>query len=163
MVNVKPAAPSIAAEQANAHGCTLLGSWIGFNATGEAYWTSMANGMTASSGTYTIDVPSFDLTLGNTFPTAVRMTLPRGVWRKTGGNTIAFTVVSLIVDANGNPVWTAKLSGADTMEENCNRLYVTSTLEVFLADMNPFTDPPWFSLVINPHYGYRMRVDPQSN
>jgi len=148
-----------AEEQSNAQGCSILGSWIGYNELGAA-WMSTAIGQRTSSGTYILEYPGFDATLNNTYPQAVRVPPARGTWERTGGNTIAFTVIAFGVDANGQTVYIGKISGRDTLSENCSRLNVSSTLEVFLPTQNPFQDAPLFAVPPVPHYGYRMRVDP---
>ena len=149
-----------AADQGNAQGCSPLGSWFGFDATNRASWMSTFHGQTASSGTYVLDVPGIDAS--QFFGSAVRASTFRGTWQRTGGNTIAFTVISFALDAGGQTVGIAKLSGNDTMMENCNTLFITNTLELYAPDVDPFQSQG-YPIQLPDHYGYRMRVDPPAN
>jgi hypothetical protein len=158
LLTVAPAA--LADSKGDPGGCNFPGSWIGYGANGVAAWMSTAAGLTASSGTYTLDIPGFDATLTGMFPDAVTATTLRGTWVRTGGNTIAFTVVGLAVDAEGETVWIGKLSGTDTISDSCSSIHIRNTLEVFVAGQDPFNDSTPYVIPLPEHDGYRMRVDP---
>lgn len=149
-------------------GCKLLGSWVGYqNETGYAWWMSTASGQNASAGTLVLEVPGFDVTfpVGEppvaTFPDAVKVTDLRGTWVRTDGNSFAYTALSIVVDANGVPQYISKLSGTETLMDECNTMFLENTaLELFLPSMDPFEDDPIIGPVPFPdHYGYRMKVD----
>ncbi len=150
-----------AADQQNDQGCSPVGSWFGFDATtNTAYWMSTFHGQTPSSGTYVLDIPGIDAS--QFIATAARATTFRGTWQRTGGNRIAFTVISFALDEGGQTVGIAKLSGTDTLMENCNTLFIRNTLELYAPNVNPFQSQG-YHIQLPDHYGYRMRLDPPAN
>jgi hypothetical protein len=125
---------------------------------------STADGQSANFGTIKLELPAFDMTLFGNFPTAKKKPLTlRGVWKRTGGNTFAYTLIGFAIDENGRTVWIGKNSGYDTLTEHCNKLTVVSTLEIFLPDQDPFADQPYLAIPIPVHTAQRMRVDPPAS
>jgi hypothetical protein len=141
-------------------GCIFQGSWYGLNDDGGVIWTSSVQGQSTASGTIITDKPGLDLTYNGYFP-VVKSTPLKGTWERSGSNTFRFTMIILAVDENGSTVYTGKLSGTDTLIDNCNTEFIQNTMEIYLGDKNPFVDPLDFVIPLNDHYGYRMRVDPE--
>ena len=135
--------------------CKLTGGWIGYfgNVAG---WTAVADGVSQSNGTITINYPALDPTLFGAFTDAVRVSSLQGVWERTGGSTFAYVTIGIAVDAQGNTLWIGKLYGTETMQAGCDVELVTATFEVYAPNANPFGDEPLLVLPQAPHYGYRM-------
>lgn len=149
-------------------GCKLHGSWIGYDTTfGDAWWMSTASGQSATAGTLVLEVPGFDLTLpaGDpptaTFPNALKITDLRGTWERIDGNSFAYTVLGIVVDENGATQYISKLTGTDTLSDECNTLFIANTkLQIYLPQADPFADTPLIGpMPIPDHYGFRMKVD----
>jgi len=121
-------------------------------------WMVTVTGKSSDHGTNNLEYPTFDLTLG-IFPAAVRLSTLRGAWERTGGNTFAYTFMGFAVDEFNLPVWIGKVSGTVTLSADCNFETITATMEVFGPDMDPFEDVPWFTEILDEHYGYRADVD----
>ena len=150
------AAPVLAGKGARAD-CKLLGSWIGYDAGGSAWWMSTADGQNASRGTLNLEVPGSVLFFS---PPATSVTELRGVWEKTGKKTYDWTVVGFPYDEVAATVVLAKLSGKDTVSEDCNTLYVTDVvMEVFEADADLNSDTPISIETFLPHEGHRIMLD----
>jgi hypothetical protein len=147
----------------NSQGCNLQGSWMAYGTSGSAEAMSMVQGQSSSHGTYVINVPGFDTTLLATFPDAVMGATLRGVWTRTGGNTFADTLIGLVVDSEGNTLYIAKLNATNDLAEDCNSMWIESTLELFLPAANPFLDVPFMVLDLPGHDAYRISVDPLVN
>lgn len=140
--------------------CQFQGSWIGYNESG-ANWVSTADGQSSSAGTYRLESPGYDVTLGGMFSTATGRSVVRGMWERIDDYTFGVTVVGLVVDNLGNTLYILKLSGIDTLSMDCESMSVESTIEFFFGNQDPF-DPaatPFYTLSSPPHMGYRMRVD----
>jgi hypothetical protein len=146
-------------------GCKVLGSWMGYDNVGDANWISMVMGQSSSKGTYILEAPGFDATLGGLYQDAVMGGTLRGVWKRTGPNTFAVTLIGLAVDSGGNTLYISKLSATDTfLAEDCNSMWIEGTLELFLPNQNPFDEEPFIGpFPLDPHWGYRMSVDPLDN
>ena len=146
-------------------GCRLQGSWIGYNESEIAYWVSTADGQSGSAGTYRLEAPGFDMTLGGMFATATGGSVLRGMWERIDDYTFGVTVVGLAVDDVGNTLYIIKLSAIDTLSVECESMSIHSTIEFFFGNQDPF-DPaatPFYTLYSPPHMGYRMRVDPPAS
>lgn len=152
---------SAGAFAAKQEGCQFQGSWIGYNESG-AYWVSTADGQSSSSGTYKLESPGFDATLGGMFSTASGGSVFRGMWERIDDHTFGVTVVGLVVDNLGNTLYIIKLSGIDTLSMDCASMSIHSTIEFFFGNEDPFdpTATPFYTAYSPPHLGYRMRVDP---
>ena len=152
------AAPVFAGEKSEAD-CKLLGSWIGYDATGSAWWISTADGQNASHGTLNLEVPGSVLF----FPGASSVTELRGSWVKTGKNTYDWTVVGFpyLGDENATTMVLVKLSGVDTISKDCNTVYITdAVMEVFAPDADINVDAPLSQSMFPPdHEGYRILVN----
>ncbi|MEJ2754233.1 MAG: hypothetical protein P8169_16410 [Chloroflexota bacterium] len=74
--------------------CQLFGSWIGYDETGSAWWTSTVDGHSSARGTLILEVPESLLF----YPGATDATKARGVWERTSGKTFNWTVISIAVD-----------------------------------------------------------------
>jgi hypothetical protein len=147
-------------------GCKLLGSWYGYDTdTLNVWWLSTASGQSSSQGTVILEVPGFDATLPvddiPTFPDVVGMTALRGVWKRTSGNTFEYTVLGIAVDAAGQSHYVGKLTGTETLSEDCGTMFLQETyLQIYLPNMDPFSDNAIAGPIPFPdHYGYRMEVD----
>ncbi len=124
-------------------GCSLVGTFATEPRTevnefaGTPPWISTSAG-TEGSGTIVTDVfhwPNITLIDPDTgapaFPSAVRISTMRGVWQRTGGNTLAFTQIGWVLDAKGDVVYVVRNSGRTTVTEKCNSEIVKSSLEFF--------------------------------
>ncbi len=146
----------------------MHGSWIGYStATGDAWWLSTASGQSAAAGTVVLEVPGFDVTLpaGNpstaTFPNAIKGTDLRGTWERIDGNTFTYTVLGMTVSESGATQYISKLSGTETLMDECNTMFLENTeLQIYLPQADPFVDTPLIGPIAFPdHYGFRMKVD----
>ena len=137
-------------------GCKLLGSWIGYGATGSAWWMSTVDGQNASRGTLNLEVPGSKLF----FPEAFSVTELRGSWVKTGENTYDWTVVGFPYLEDTTTMLLAKLSGKDTITEDCNTVYVTEVvMELFDPDADVNVDEPFDTGVFPDHAGQRILIN----
>jgi hypothetical protein len=143
----------------NKGGCKLNGSWIGYNDSG-AWWMASPTGYNAREGTTVLDVPGFDFTLEGAFP-VVNSSQLRGVWKRTGGNTFAYTVIGFGVNSDGEALYISKLTGTETIMENCDVMFLEqTTLQIYAPEADPFSDDPILDPIEFPdHYGFRMHVD----
>lgn len=149
------AAPVLSGEKFEAD-CKLLGSWMGYDASGSAWWTSTADGQSASHGTLNLEVPGSVLF----FPGATSVTELRGVWEKTGGNTYEWTVIGFPYDASATTIVLARLSGKNTINEDCDSEIVTDVvMEVFLPDADLNSGIPISTSLFPDHAGYRIKLD----
>ncbi len=145
--------------------CDFPGSWYGYlpsfniDFIGTAH--GAAHGFTNAAGTYTLEVPGLDLTYIG-FPFPGKISTFRGTWERVDKRTIAFTFVGFGVDAFGQTVVIAKLSGIDTFSEDCNSITIQNTIELFAPGQDPFgeDDPAYGSFPAGIHSASRMRVDP---
>jgi len=136
--------------------CKLLGSWLGYDQIGAAWWTSTADGQNASHGTLNLEVPS----AWHFLPGAVGVSELRGVWKKTGEMTYDWAVIGIAYDESATTLGIAKVSGKDILGEDCNTVYVINTiLEIFPPDADPNTDTPDDVLFFPDHAGYRIQVN----
>jgi len=148
------AAPVFAGEKSEAD-CKLLGSWMGYDASGSAWWTSTADGQSASHGTLNLEVPGSVLF----FPDAMSVTELRGVWKKTGGNTYDWTVIGFPYDVIATTLVLVRLSGKDTISEGCDTVFVSDVvMEVFLPDADLNSDIPISISPFPDHWGHRIKL-----
>ena len=136
--------------------CKLLGSWIGYDAVGAAWWMSTADGQNASHGTLNLEVPGSKLFFGGAFS----VTELRGSWKKTGENTYDWTVVGFPYLEDTTTMLLAKLSGKDTVSEDCNTIEVTNVvMELFAATADINVDEPFFADDFPDHEGHRIMIN----
>jgi hypothetical protein len=138
--------------------CSLLGGWVGYDELGAVALTTY-DGKSESSGTSDGEFPALDPTLYGAFPTAVKTTSLRGEWKRTGGNTFAYTLIVLALDDTNQTVGLAKFTGGKVLEEDCTRMVVTVQMEIYAPNMNPFGDDPLGVFDLGFLYAYPMRVD----
>lgn len=152
------AAP-VFAGNGNMGDCKLLGSWIGYQGEdGPAWWLSTADGQNASRGTLNLEVPgSLMFFVGDG---AVAVTELKGAWEKTGENTYDWTVVGFPFLADTTTLLIAKLSGVDTISEDCNTIAVTNVvMELFYATDDINVVDPFFADNFPDHDGHRISVN----
>lgn len=138
-----------------ASGCKNLGSWLGYDQDGMAWWMTTADGQNASHGSLNLEVPGAVAY----FPGAFAITELHGVWERIGGGTFAWTVVGFVYDAGGNTLALARVSGKATLSEDCNSEVISNTLlEVFAPNANVETDTPIDTLPFPDHEGYRVKL-----
>ena len=143
-----------------ARGCSLIGSWFGYDEFGSMYWTATHTGQNSSKGTSNLEVPSFDATLGGFFPDAEKITIARGSWKRLDGYTFAGAAIAMAVDAVGQTEYVLKVNGKNTLSAGCNSMWLEVTLEIYLPNQNPFTEDSFFDPIPLPgHPGYRMTAD----
>jgi len=148
------AAPVIAGDKSGT-GCKVLGSWMGYDESGSAWWMSTADGQNASHGTLNLEVPGSVVF----FPGATSVTELRGVWEKTGENTFEWTVIGFPYDATAATVVLARLSGRNIINEGCDSEIVQNVvMEVFLPDADLNSDNPFSVSYFPDHLGYRIKL-----
>ena len=163
------AAPGLALA-GDAKGCSILGTWLGFDpANNDALtgWVVSATGSSNNAGTNSLEYLNLDPTIGMLFPTAVRMNTLHGVWERTGGNTFNWTMIGYTVDAAGDIVWIGKLTGNTVTSDNCSVETILDTkLWIYAPDQNPYTGElmvlPYGvpnPLLFPTHYGFRATVE----
>jgi hypothetical protein len=138
--------------------CKLAGGWLGYY-NGAASWVAVADGVSNSAGTITIDYPALDPTLFGAFPTGARVGIFRGAWERTGGRSFAYTTLAVAVDALGNSLWIGKLAGTETLGPDCNVEKITATFSAYAPNANPFTDVPFAVIPQADHFGYRIKAE----
>ena len=151
----------------NDGGCSSQGSWYGFHdwpgGDGLIFFTSQVTGKDESHGITMIDYPGFDATLGGLFTAAVGNTDARGVWKRIGEHTFAQTSILFAVDADGNALYTAKLSNVGTFADDCNVKHISNgTFEFYWPWDNPFdpaVEPFHGPVPARDHDAYRMHVE----
>lgn len=126
----------------NANGCRLEGTYVKFNSSGDPVWTASYIPLNEASGMTDVAFVGFDLTLGGMFPDAVRDTGLKGTWTRTGKNSYAVTLFSIVADAKGAPQYSVKFTGTYTLLDSCSRLHIELTAGLYLLGMNPLTDAP---------------------
>ena len=135
--------------------CRLFGSWIGYDETGAAWWTTTVDGHSSARGTVILEVPQ-SVTF---YPGATDATKARGIWERTGGNTFNWTVVSIVYDETFTTLYQARVSGKDTIGDDCDTLLVSDiVMELFdpYADLN--SGDPIGVMLFPDHFGYRLKV-----
>ena len=162
------ASVGVAEAQANGGGCSLIGSWFGFDPLypGEdiAWWTATHQGQNQSGGTSLLEVPGFDVKLTlpdgtQLAPTAERGSISRGAWRRQGDNAFEISGIALVVDADDELVYTFKWTGTNYLDAGCDCMTVTGTMEFFARGVNPLSGEPFLTLPAEPHKGYRITSD----
>jgi len=138
--------------------CKLTGGWLGYLG-GYASWVAVADGVSNTSGTITIDFPALDPALFGLRPAGVKVGIPRGVWERTGGRSFAYSTLVVAVDAAGIPVWLGKLSGTETLGPDCGVEKITATFYAYEPWQDPYKDEPFAVLPQPDHFGYRMKVE----
>jgi len=133
--------------------CSYQGSWIS-----SPDWLSTIAGQSQDSGTFVLDFPGFDSTLGGTFSSAVKHSVVRGSWDRRSGNTVHWVGIFYAEDEAGQTVWIGKLRGFSKVQRDCVSEYITNTyLDVFPSTANPLSDTPTATVPFPDHYGYRIR------
>jgi hypothetical protein len=136
--------------------CKLLGSWIGYDESGSAWWMSTADGQNASHGTLNLEVPSSKLS----FDGAFSVTEFRGSWVKISENTYDWTVVGFPYLEDTTTMLLAKLSGTEIVSEDCNTLNVKHVvLELFEPSADINIDDPFYTEIFPDHAGHRILVN----
>ena len=136
--------------------CKLLGSWIGYDADGAAWWMSTADGKNASRGTLNLEVPGSKLF----FDGAFSVTELRGSWVKTGKRTYDWTVIGFPYAEDTTTMVLVKFSGTDTVSDDCNTLYATEVvMELFAPNADINVDIPFHSEDFPDHVGHRILVN----
>jgi len=158
--------PAIAFSDKNGDSCQYIGSWLGYDSSGEIAWTSQANGMSSSKGTILLELPGFDITFGGLFDVINQTSNLKGAWKRTGGNTFIYAGVGFAYNSDGETVWAARLTGEATVVGECDVLALENTwLSIYAVnyDTDPIPiwtrDPDIGPLPFAPHEGYRVKVD----
>lgn len=146
--------------------CEYLGSWLGYDETGEVAWTSQVHGQNQSHGTVLLEVPGFDFTFGGMFDLANYTGNLKGAWVRTGRHTYRMHGYGLATGDTGEAVYVMDLTCNAAVVGNCDVLDVTDC-EVSLYVPDPDNDPipiwnraPDFGpMAHEPHSGYRITVD----
>ncbi len=82
--------------------------------------------------------------------------LIRGNWKKTGPNTFAITALGFGVDGAGNVLYSARMTGTDTMSDDCNKVTINVKLQILSPTFQPLYGP---AVPQDTHYGYRILVE----
>jgi hypothetical protein len=146
--------------------CGYIGSWLGYDSSGELYWLSQSQGMSSSHGTTLIEVPGFDFSFGGLFDVANYTGNLKGTWVRTGGRTYSTKGHAIATDSSGAAVYAMQLACDISLENDCDVLEVLGCEMTFYVP-DPATDPipiwnrdpdlgPFY---FPPHNGYRIKVD----
>ncbi len=146
--------------------CEYIGSWLGYDASGQVAWTSQAHGKNSSHGTVLLELPGFDWTFGEQIEVANYTGNLKGVWVRTGGKTYSIDGNGIATDATGAAVYVIRLSCDISLADDCDVLNVTDcqAMVYFLDPVNdPIPvwdrDPDLGPIDYDPHNGYRMLVE----
>jgi len=161
------AVSAAASGSAHGKGCSPQGTWFGFHdwlgGDGLIYFISQVTGKDQSHGETLVDSPGFDLTLGGMFSNAVNVSKARGVWERIGEQTFAQTSILFAVDADGNALYTGKLSSIGTFEDDCDvKRIKNGAYDFYWPWQNPFdptADPFLGPIPARDHDAYRMHVE----
>ena len=160
-------APGIALAGDDGKRCSNQGTWFGvtdplngdMSLTG---WTTTVTGQSGNKGINVLEWPDFDPTLGMAFPPfkdAHHINNMRGVWRRTGGNTFAYSFTGFAYDESNEPVYIAKVSGHVTLLAGCQFERITAYMEVFAPGDNPFLGETLYEFPLLDHWGQRAPLD----
>lgn len=143
-------------------GCSILGTWFGIESLDDRSfngWVVTVTGKSENRGTNNLEYPTFDPTLGDAVPNAVRLSSFRGTWERTGGRTFAYNFTGFAVDVANEPVYIMKVHGDVTIQPGCQFEHITATSELYWPWVNPF-EGDWFQQdVLEPEWGYRAFID----
>lgn len=146
------------------HGvCTLDGAWWGWAPLGPEdfiYFTGVHNSETFWWGTLELTFIGGPPSIFH--PEAVAFTDAKGLWRRTGHRTFAYTVIYYGLDATGLPVFIDKMSGVLSLAEGCEEMEITGLSELYFdVNANPVVDDGVACIDHGPGIGaMRMSVDP---
>jgi hypothetical protein len=159
LVAVCLSVPAVAVAAEGGKGCSLIGTWFGFDPATQVLtgWMINVHGKSNNQGTNDLEYPTFDPTLNGAFP-AVRLSSLRGVWKRTGGNTFDYSFMGIAVDGADLPVWIGRVSGSIELSSDCNSEKITAGLDIYLPDASPFDDEPYLTLPLPTHYGHRFEL-----
>jgi len=148
------AVPAFAGD-AQGNGCKPLGSWLGYDAFGSAWWMTTTDGQSASHGTLNLEVPGATVF----FPGSAGVTEMRGVWERIGSGQFAWTAVGFAYDASQVTLGLARVSGKSTYSRDCNIEHLSDVfLEAFGPDANLDVDAPLWTMPLPDHDGYRVQL-----
>ena len=146
--------------------CGYIGTWLGYNSSGEVAWTSQSHGMSSSHGTVMLEVPGFDMTFGGLFDVASYTDNLKGTWERTGGHSYSVVGSGIAADADGTAIYVLRLACEASLAEDCNVLEVqTCLLTLYLPDPDTDPIPIWDRepdvgpIYFASHNGYRVTVD----
>src|SRR5512137_345297 len=154
IVALLPFTTAVGKDTGDEQGCTPKGTWVG-TLEGIPVMTITYGHESAQTGTLIIDLPSFDPTFGGQFAGVKGSSAARGIWKKTGGNTWFYTALIIGAVPNGPTIYVAKISGPVEAMDHCTSITISTMLEVF----HPNGDP-WFSMPLNDHGGHPMVAAP---
>lgn len=140
--------------------CSPIGTWLQVNPDTHvlAGFLSTTNGQSSEGGTLNIENPGFGLTLYGLFPNAVKGSSDRGVWQRTGGMTLKYSVMGTAIDSSGAIVWIRRISGTATILDDCMTEKITAVMAVYLPTDNAFEGAPLFEVDLGDLYAYRVTV-----
>lgn len=143
--------------------CSQIGTWFGVNAPDDTTLTGVAwstMGKSENRGSNILDqVNNPDPTLFGRFPTAVRTSMFRGNWVRTGRRTFDYTLTGYVVDKYNVMVGIVRFRGDVTQTRNCQYEYVTAMVDIWDAPASPFTDEPRESFPFLSQWGKRAHVE----
>ncbi len=153
-------AAGVATAEDGGKDCSPIGTWLQVNPDTHllAGFLSTTEGQSRDEGTLTIENPGFGLTLFGLFPDAVKGSSDRGVWKRTGGKTLKYSVIGTTVDSSGAIVWIRKISGTATILDDCKTEKITAVMAVYLPTDNPFEGTPLYEFDLGDLYAYRVTL-----
>lgn len=153
-------AAGVATAEGHGRDCSPIGTWLQVNPGTHvlAGFLSTIEGASNDGGTLTIENPGFSLTFYGLFPDAVKGSTDRGVWKRTGGKTVRYSVIGTAVDSSAAIVWTRKFSGIFTVLDDCKTAKISAVMAVYLATDNPFEGTPLFEFDFGDLYARRLTL-----
>lgn len=168
------ALPGLALAKDDQKGCSIIGTWFGVTDLDDKIpsgWVVTAIGKSENHGTNVLEFPTYDSTFGGIYP-VLHHSASRGIWRRTGGNTFEYSFMSLLVGdipatTEREALYYLRVSGESTLSDDCMSEVITAVMDFFpvktalgeYTNLSPFVDAPAWSMVLEPHYGYRYTFD----
>jgi hypothetical protein len=130
-----------AAPGPSSKGCSLVGTWSGWAdhtwPNSSMAWLAVQTADNATKGEILMNwvfVRSELLSFGEVV--ASHLTPGHGVWEQTANGQYKYTWYAYGIDADGNPVFSVRVSGVVTTTD-CNNVSITYAYEVFAGQVAP--------------------------
>ena len=164
------AMPGVAMADHKDKGCSNLGTFFGVFGPDDTRLMGFAGTVTGNSekmGTNSFEFPTFDPSFAGVpelegkepFVSAAYIGTLRGDWKRIGKSRFAYTFMGFAYNADGIPVYIAKVSGQTQHFNHCQFEHITAVMKVYLPWMSPFYGDPIATIPLGEFYAYRAKVD----